>query len=146
MAPEWREKPATPSPHEDLEMPEARRSDRARALLGARIILNNHQSTIECQVRNISATGAKLVIANSISVPDEFEIQIPQKGRAFNAQVVWRTARETGVRFVPHPDDAIGESSDEAHRRIKSLETENARLKKKIADLQQRLEKWSESI
>jgi hypothetical protein len=128
-------------------MPEARRTDRARALLGAQIVLNNHQSTIACQIRNISASGAKLVIANTVTVPDEFEINIPQKGRSFNAQVVWRTANETGIRFVAgHADDAMGEGSDDAHRRIKSLEAENARLKKKIAELQLRIEKWSESI
>jgi hypothetical protein len=128
-------------------MTEARRSDRSRALLGAQIYLNDRQSTMECQIRNISSTGAKLVIANSVSVPEEFEIHIPQKGRSFNAQVVWRTASETGIRFIEgHPDDSLGEGSDDALRTIKRLEAENAALKKKIAELQHRIEKWSESI
>ena len=128
-------------------MAEARHAERARALLGAQIYLNNHQSTIECQIRNISATGAKLVIADSISVPEEFELNIPQKGRTFNARVVWRTAKETGIEFfTPSAEEAPSDAPDEVYRRVRSLESENAALRKKVAELQFRIEKWSESL
>ena len=131
-------------------MAEARHAERARALLGAQIYLNNRQSTIECQIRNISATGAKLVIADTIAVPEEFELNIPQKGRLLNARVIWRTPKETGIVFVSAADGASEATEDGApdsvYRRVKTLEAENAALRKKIAELQYRLERWSESI
>ncbi len=132
-------------------MAEARHAERARALLGARIITNNHQSTVECRIKNISATGARLVIGDTISVPEAFELEVPQKGRCYNARVVWRTPSETGIAFVPgHPDDRIDDlpegEADDIRRKVKLLEAENAALKKKITELQYRLERWSESI
>jgi len=45
-------------------MPEARRSGRLRTLFGAQIIFNNRTSVIDCAIKNISATGARLVLAN----------------------------------------------------------------------------------
>ncbi len=131
------------------DMAEARHSERARSLLGAQIYLNNRQSTIECQIRNISAKGAKLVIADTIAVPEEFEINIPQKGRTFNARVIWRTPRESGIEFIAAPaaeEAPEADAPDEAYRRIRSLEAENAALRKKIVELQYRLERWSESL
>ncbi|MDT7816014.1 MAG: hypothetical protein QOJ42_5930, partial [Acidobacteriaceae bacterium] len=41
-------------------MTEARRSDRLKSLLRARIIFNGGSSTIECLIRNISAHGIRL--------------------------------------------------------------------------------------
>ena len=43
-------------------MSEARKLDRARSILGAHIIFNNHNSTVDCQIRNISKSGARLAM------------------------------------------------------------------------------------
>jgi hypothetical protein len=132
-------------------MAEARRAERARALLGARIITNNHNSTVECRIRNISTIGARIVVGDAVAVPEAFELEVPQKGRSYNARVVWRTANETGIAFIPdHADDAmaapVDHEGDEVRRKVKTLEAENAALRKKITELQYRLERWSESI
>ena len=132
-------------------MAEARHSDRARALLGAQIHLNNRTSTVECQVRNISAKGAKLVVADTISVPEEFELNIPQKGRVYFARVIWRTAKETGIEFCDPAGSAgvaavAGAAPDEVYRRVRALEAENAALKQKISELHFKIQQRSESI
>jgi hypothetical protein len=44
-------------------------------------------SIVDCVVRNISASGAKLALAGSLPIPGEFELQIPQKGCSVPA---WR--------------------------------------------------------
>jgi hypothetical protein len=77
-----------------------RRSTRSRSLLGAQIIFNGGFSTLDCLVRNVSATGARLQISDTVAVPRQFEIRIHQKG-AWNADVRWRTEREIGVQLTP---------------------------------------------
>jgi hypothetical protein len=54
-------------------MPEARRSERLKSLLRARIVFNSGNSTIECLIRNVSAHGMRLQLAESLSVPGEFD-------------------------------------------------------------------------
>ncbi len=71
-----------------------------RALKGARILINQRRSTIECQVRNLSETGAKLTLASTISVPDRFEIKLDRENDIRNCQVMWRTLTELGVRIL----------------------------------------------
>jgi hypothetical protein len=114
-------------------MSEERRSERARTLFGAQIIFNNHMSTVDCVIRNISSSGASLVLADTLSAPNEFELHIPQKGRSYRARVVWRGGEGIGVEF--HPADA--KRPQEA--RLRELETENAQLKARILVLSKRL-------
>jgi hypothetical protein len=114
-------------------MSEARRSERIRAFLGAKIIFNNRMSIIDCVVRNISATGAKLALAGSLPVPGEFELQIPQKGCSYRARLVWRNNEGAGVEFIT----ADVQKSTEA--RLREIEIENAQLKERVLGLSQRL-------
>jgi hypothetical protein len=81
-------------------MPEARRSERVRTLLGAKIIFNNRMSVIDCVVRNISSSGVKLVVTDSRPIPGEFALYIPQKGYSYRARLVWRNSEGMGVEFL----------------------------------------------
>ena len=51
---------------------ERRRELRARTLKSARILLNHHQSVIDCVVRNLSPTGACLKVETTLGIPDRF--------------------------------------------------------------------------
>jgi len=53
-----------------------------RSLLRARIIFNGGNSTIECLIRNVSAHGMRLELAESLSVPGEFDLDVPHKAAA----------------------------------------------------------------
>jgi hypothetical protein len=55
-------------------------------------------STIECIVRNLSDTGAKLVVSSVIGIPDTFELLFSDNSRR-QCKVVWRTLQEMGVAF-----------------------------------------------
>jgi hypothetical protein len=83
-------------------MPEARRGQRARTLLGAKIIFSDRASVIDCVVRNISSSGAKLALAaGATGVPDDFELHIPMKYCSYRARLVRRDANGVAVEFFP---------------------------------------------
>src|SRR4051794_41805517 len=92
---------ASPSRCPMPEAPEARQSERRRSLLRARISFNGGNSTIECLSRNVSAHGMRLELAESLSVPGEFDLEVPRKGRSSRARLVWRGDGMIGVAFVP---------------------------------------------
>jgi hypothetical protein len=81
-------------------MPESRTKIRKRCFLGARIQFNNRRSTFDCLVRDISEGGARLELATLESMPDEFDLVIPQHERQYRAKVVWRRNGKCGVRFL----------------------------------------------
>ena len=87
--------PARRRPTSDL-----RSDNRSRTLLGAQIVFNNRCSTIDCTVRDLSATGAKVLISPHVAIPDEFDLNIPQSQRKHRAKIMWRDADSCGVRFI----------------------------------------------
>jgi PilZ domain len=119
-------------------MRETRKVERARAILGAHIIFNNRNSTIDCQIRNISRVGAKLVLSSSVSLPDEFDIDVPQKGKVYRARLCWRDETSAGIEFVLDATEANAEADHKL--RVAQLETENNALRLRVLELTQKLE------
>lgn len=120
-------------------MNERRHHERVRTILGAQIIFNNKSSTIDCQVRNISATGAKLTLSETVALPSEFDVHVPQKGRTFRARLRWRSAEGVGVEFLN--DEARDAPADDVLARVRDLESENELLRKRVLELMVELEK-----
>jgi len=114
-------------------MTERRKSLRMRSFLGGEVAFNKGQSKLECLIRNFSQRGAKLVFADPVTVPTEFDLYVPKKERSFRARVIWCRATEVGVTFVPaQPDAPI---PLEIARRIVTLETETAALQERVTQL-----------
>jgi PilZ domain len=114
-------------------MQEARQSERAKTHLGAKIVFNNRASVIDCVIRNFSAFGAKLGLTDSLPVPREFELRIPQKAQSYRARSVWRNSEGMGVEFQTADTERLPKE------RIRELEAENAELKERIRILSKRL-------
>lgn len=115
-----------------------RRSARVRTFLGAQIVFNNRNSTFQCQIRNISETGAKLEVSDTVSLPNEFELQIPKQGKTYQVRLRWRALDSIGVEFLDingQPVQARGSSE-----RLADLERENALLHARIEELTRKLE------
>ena len=127
-----------------MMMVEARRSERVRSFLRARILFNNGASTIDCTIKNISLHGAKIDIAHSMSVPSEFDLEVPQRGRTYRAKMMWRAADSIGVEFIEQ--GAVGETAQTAQATIQRLEAENRKLRASIAQLTKRLEDLGQSV
>ncbi|MGH6818753.1 MAG: PilZ domain-containing protein [Methylovirgula sp.] len=121
-----------------------RSSDRIRAFLRAQIIFNNRMSTIDCIVKNISPTGARIALNDALTVPTEFELYIPQRGRSHHARLVWRDKDAIGVDFIDVPPTAAPPSGElpatGTEARLRELEAQNAELKARIRTLCKRLE------
>lgn len=124
-----------------MMMIEGRRSERVRSFLRARILFNNGASTIDCTVKNISQHGAKIAIAHSLSLPAEFDLEVPQRARTYRARMMWRAADSIGVEFIE-----AGASSDTAQANIQRLESENRKLRATVAQLTKRLEDLGQII
>src|SRR5262245_35614464 len=78
-------------------------SPRRRVLKSAIAASNERRLTVNCVVRDLSDTGARLRVEGSMTVPDTFELLIPLDGFEAPCQVVWRKGGEVGVRFLAAP-------------------------------------------
>jgi hypothetical protein len=135
----------------DTNLPNAevnkRVSDRVKTFLRAQIVFNNRMTTIDCIVKNISATGARVALNESLAVPAEFEIYIPQRGCTRHARLVWRDKDSMGIDFLDVPQEKPSSAPKVAPEapnfgdvvRVRELEYENAQLKARIRRLNQKL-------
>jgi hypothetical protein len=57
--------------------------------------------TIDCVVRNISATGAALEVASPVGIPAEFNLMISGNTVRHPCRVVWVKDKRIGVAFRP---------------------------------------------
>lgn len=78
---------------------ERRRDERKPTLLGGRVVFNEHQSTMNCRIRNMSGGGARLRFDGLPILPQHFELRIEQRDEKRPAHRVWVTAREMGIAF-----------------------------------------------
>ena len=96
----WRKRGA----RED-EMDVRRKSIRQRSSLRGRIYFNDGRPSVSCLIHDISYEGARIVILDSIDIPNEIKLCIPEKNRIMHANVRWRHDDKIGLAFsegVPH--------------------------------------------
>ena len=75
-----------------------RRAPRRPVLKHGRIMFNRGRSTVECVVRNLSKSGARLEVATVVGLPDAFYLVMPDSG-TLPCRVKWRRLKEVGVAF-----------------------------------------------
>lgn len=110
-------------------MIEHRAAPRLRSLLKGQVIFNNKQSSVDCVVRDISATGARLAISHHHVLPDRFELYVPLKEKIFPVQVRWRADEDLGVMFVDGENAIPPAPADgDLQARVEHLEAEVAAL------------------
>ncbi len=121
---------------------EQRKQPRLRVFLKGRIQFNNSSSSIDCLVRDMSPTGARLVLSETATLPAKFDLYIPQKERTYRATLCWRREDGVGVTFDGANDDArevpaaVADATTSALlRRIGELEAENAVLRRHLAQM-----------
>jgi hypothetical protein len=92
-------------------MTEHRRSSpRKRTLLQGRIVFNDRFSLIECVVRDLSETGARIAFEHPIDIPPEFDLEIARKGISRRCRVSWSSGKEHGLMFLGAPRPAYAVS------------------------------------
>jgi hypothetical protein len=115
---------------------------RQRSFLQGRLYFNNRRSSLDCLVRDISGTGAKLKVSDSVAIPEIVELHIPNKDETYRARVQWRTGFEIGVTFDSDqeaPPIVPGAPPADLSERVRRLEAEVASLHRKVNELQNEL-------
>jgi hypothetical protein len=72
---------------------------RRRVLKGATISVRGLGTSTDCRVRDLSESGACLVITSSVGIPDAFDL-VFSDGGVKRCQVEWRLAGKIGVSFA----------------------------------------------
>jgi hypothetical protein len=67
----------------------------------AKIDLGDGSAIRDCQLRDVSETGARIKIEKLNDLPDEFVLVLANMGNPHRrCHVVWQTATEAGVQFL----------------------------------------------
>lgn len=113
---------------------------RARTFLKGVVYYDNRRVSIECTVRDLSDTGARIAFSNLVAVPDEIELDIPQKQTTFLARVRRRNQSEIGVSFEDRRADEPRRAIDgEMAERVAKIENELAAMKRLLKKIESKV-------
>jgi hypothetical protein len=110
---------------------ERRKSPRMRTLLSATLREQSKASTWSCMVRNMSGDGARLEIADSTWVPEQFELDVANKDLRRLASVVWREQGQLGIRFKV---DGMAQEL-RANQELDNLRRKHELLRQRVTEL-----------
>ena len=82
---------------------ELRRFPRARRLRQALCIFNNGSSSLDVTVRDISASGARVIGDGLLFLPKTFELRIHESDDFYSvrsARLIWTDGRNAGLEFI----------------------------------------------
>jgi PilZ domain len=82
------------------EEQDGRIAKRLRVLKSAKIIFNRNQSIVDCAIRDLSATGAKVICTAPVHIPDIVRILFTQDNTIRDAKVMWRKDEFLGLHFT----------------------------------------------
>ena len=132
-----------PSKPADVHAPKAeRRAQRERSLLAAKVSWGDGAFQADANVTQISATGARLTLPGTPTLPSEFTVIIPRRSMRRQAQVVWRDGDELALRFMKASAGDVSATPGERAQiedRIRTVAEENAKLKSENARLRTEL-------
>lgn len=83
---------------------ERRRTDRKPVLKGGKIIYNDGHCTLNCKIRNLSSTGARLDLPMYTELPESFILMFSD-GSKRPAEIAWSRMTRIGVRFLDTQGD-----------------------------------------
>lgn len=120
---------------------EQRRAGRVRTILAAEVAFGRGLPPVPCQVKDLSDTGARIIVDEAVLLPNRFELRVPRRKVTHQAQVRWRRGALLGLEFIA---EEAAPPADPATR-IRELEAENAELRRRVADMAERLFNYGES-
>jgi hypothetical protein len=77
-----------------------RGAQRMRVLKGAKVVALEQWTLVDCTVRDMSATGARIICKDPIAVKNEFRFLVTADNTICDAKVVWRRGDEIGITFT----------------------------------------------
>ena len=129
---------------DQLEPKNRRGAERHRTLIAGPVYFRSGQSSLDCQVRNISLTGACLRGHGVTDLPDHFRLEIPARDRIYECEARWRLQDMIGVQFKI-PEKGAERAQATMPEQIAMLEYENRQLRQRIKELSERLAEFGAS-
>lgn len=91
----------------------------------------------------MSEGGARIEAPSSVTVPEFFDLVIPQRGTRQRARIVWRHGTELGISFqdMQAPPAPAKDKPFDVKKRMLELEVEIAKLRVQLAEMQDVVER-----
>jgi hypothetical protein len=81
---------------------ERRSAPRSRVFFGGEILIDPDLRPVACHVKNVSVSGANVVVQSGELLPDQFDLIIRKTNQKHRAIVTWSSGRQLGVAYRPH--------------------------------------------
>jgi hypothetical protein len=107
-------------------MRDRRQSERLPSILEGRVVLEKEASKLQCTLRDISATGARIWLPASMELPREFDLEIPVLQQIMPVQLMWSKGRTHGVQFLQELQGQSDGTSDGILDSVQPPETQPA--------------------
>jgi hypothetical protein len=72
---------------------------RKRVLLTGLIVYGNAAFTCDCSFRDLSATGARIIVPQLVQLPEQFHVINMREGVAYGSRLVWNKGLEIGIKI-----------------------------------------------
>ena len=79
---------------------ERRRSPRRRVLKRGKALLHDHNTLLDCTIRDQSGGGARLIMDHAITLPKVFQLMNVTDGETREVRLVWRHGGQVGVEYL----------------------------------------------
>ena len=99
-------------------MDDKRKTPRRRVLKEGKIVFADGLRVIDCTIRDMSEAGARLLIANTLGLPDTFQLYEKSSGLLYPASIAWRQSNAIGVHFKG-PATSIHDAANKRYARLK---------------------------
>lgn len=86
---------------------ERRGNQRRRTLKKGRIVFGQLSRVYDCTIRNVSETGALLLVPNSTGIPDNFLLYVDAEQNRRPAEIIWRRDDRVGIRYTGPAESAL---------------------------------------
>ena len=122
-------------------MSDKRISPRLRCFLKGRVLFNGGQSSLDCLIRDMSSTGARLELSASVTLPDRFDLYLPHRDETCRVHLQWRRGAQIGIAFdqVDSPPETPSAPQDVVAR-VEQLEAEVSLMRLLLAQMKSELE------
>ena len=90
----------SPASQSDFKGDERRSEHRRRILKGAVLKFNNGFGNLECVVRNLTSSGARVSMGQTNGIPSRLQVHISGERTPIEALVRWRNPRDIGLSFL----------------------------------------------
>ena len=115
-------------------MLDRRQSARDKVIYGGVAEIDEHGTTADCVVRNISEQGASLEFGSAVMLPKgQISLTIARKSRSFLAKIIWWRDNFVGVAFSGETRSELPVS--DLKERLRKSEQKKRQLQRRIKEL-----------